>query len=82
MLLQAFSLVDRAPAAKSALIVNRKLQEQNLGAQFDFGPVLRAVLFKRFTVSESIIEALVSSYSPESSDLLSDICQIVSLLKH
>ena len=61
---------------------SEQLQEQNFGAQLDFGPVLRAVLFKLFTASESIIEALVSSYSSESSDLSSDIFQTVSLLKH
>jgi hypothetical protein len=67
-----FFLVDCA--AKSALIVNRKLQEQNLGAQIDFVPVLRAVravLFKLF--AESSVEALVSSYdSGPSSDILSN----------
>jgi hypothetical protein len=58
--------------AKSALIVNGKLQEQNFGGQLDFGPVVRTVLFKLFIVSESIIESLVSSYN---SYLSSDIFQ-------
>ena len=65
--------LSTAPA-KSALIVNRKLQEQNFGAQIDFVPVVRAVravLFKLF--AESSVEALVSSYdSGPSSDILSN----------
>ncbi len=75
MLFQALSLVEcaRKISLDNGLIVNRKLQEQNFGAQIDFVPVLRAVLFKLFTSSESSIEALISSHdSGPSSDILSN----------
>jgi hypothetical protein len=80
VLFQAPFLVDCA--AKSALIVNQKLQALNFGEfcsfWLDFVPAWRmgAVLFKLATVSESAIEALVSPYN---SDPSSDIALNLSL---